>query len=95
MTDTRADRLRAIHPDRVEFEGRQAVVGPKGYALLVHVLSSGGGAALLALGPAVYGVSEVTRNRIEVQCVRVNKKLEELGCAARLGVDQGRVVLTW
>ena len=84
---------RAVHPDRVEYGGREVVIGPKGYALLVHVQACGGSAPLLALGPAVYGADEVNRNRIEVQCHRVNKRLEELGCPARLGVDQGRVVL--
>lgn len=82
-----------VYPDRVRFGEAETVIGPKGYALLVHVVSRGGMVEMLSVASCVYGVNEVSRNRIDQQCHRVNVKLEELGCHRRLAVDGNRVVL--
>ncbi len=85
--------LQPVYPDRVRSGELEAVIGPKGYALLVHVVSRGGAAEIIALAATVYGVAEVSGHRIQQQCFRVNQKLAGLGCAWRLAIDDGRVVL--
>jgi hypothetical protein len=85
--------LEAVFPNRASFGGRTVVVGPNGYALLRAVLAHKHGAKMDLLAAKVYGVEEVTRNRIETQIYRLNAKLEEVGCERRLAVDGGRVVL--
>lgn len=88
-----AHDLHAVHPDRLEFDGRTVGIGAKGYALLVLVLAQGGAASLIALTPGVYGEQEVSAGRVKQQLHRLNVKIAEVGCALRLSLDGGRVVL--
>ena len=79
------------------WDGREAVVGPKGYALLAAVLRArarGGVADVGTVRRAVWvGAAAVKPHALTGHVYRVNRKLESLGCPARLGIDRGRVVL--
>lgn len=84
---------RPVAPDRVEWAGAEAVIGRARHALLSCVLLAGLSAPVGEVLRAVCGEASRSGSLLRVHCHRLNKKFAELGCPARLCIDDGRVLL--
>jgi hypothetical protein len=91
-TLARSHGLSVERPNLLHYAGKVTTLGPKHFELM-RVLSRSGRASVPWVGRRLWDDPLAPPTRLAESLHRLNQKLFELGCPARVSVDRGWVVI--